>query len=109
MSPRAESRGHSLNIEAMKSYYLYIVECSDKLLNTGITNDLLRRVSEHNAGIHKTSFTYKRRPVNLIFSQEFNDVKQSIFFEKKIRKWSAKKKRALSNEDGSAIASFGRM
>ncbi len=83
----------------MKFYYVYIVECSDKLLYTGITNDLSRRISEHNAGVHNTSFTYKRRPVNLIFSQEFNDVNQAIFFEKKIKKWSAKKKRALANGD----------
>jgi len=83
----------------MKFYYVYIVECSDKLLYTGITNDLSRRISEHNTGIHKTCFTYKRSPVKLIFSQEFNDVNQAIFFEKKIKKWSAKKKRALSKGD----------
>jgi putative endonuclease len=35
----------------------------------------------------------------LIFHQEFNDVEQAIYFEKKIKKWSAQKKRALANED----------
>ena len=83
----------------MKFYYVYIVECSDKLLYTGITNNLVRRISEHNSGVNKTSFTFKRRPVNLIFSQEFNDVNQAIYFEKKIKKWSAVKKRALSKDD----------
>ncbi|UJH90461.1 GIY-YIG nuclease family protein [Antarcticibacterium sp. 1MA-6-2] len=79
----------------MKRYYVYIVECSDNLLYTGITNNISRRIEEHNAGLNRTSFTYKRRPVMLKFHQEFNDVNQAIFFEKKIKKWSAQKKRAL--------------
>lgn len=43
----------------------------------------------------KTAYAYRRRPVQLIFQQEFNDVLQAIFFEKKLKKWSAKKKMAL--------------
>ena len=54
---------------------------------------------EHNSGLNKTCFTYKRKPVNLIFSQEFNEVNQAIYFEKKIKKWSAVKKRALLEGD----------
>lgn len=81
----------------MKFYYIYILECSDGLLYTGITNDLERRLLEHKRGLNKNCFTYKRRPLRLIFNQEFNDVIQAITFEKKIKKWSAKKKRALAN------------
>ena len=83
----------------MKLYYVYILECADKLLYTGITNDISRRLAEHNAGLDKNSFTCKRRPVKIIFYQDFNDVNQAIGFEKKIKKWSAQKKRALANED----------
>ncbi len=83
----------------MKFYYVYIVECSNNLLYTGITNNLERRISEHNSGLNKTCFTFKRRQVNLLFSQEFSDVNQAIYFEKKIKKWSAVKKRALAKED----------
>lgn len=83
----------------MKSYYIYILECSDGLLYTGFTNNISRRFDEHLHGLNKACFTYKRRPVELIFHQEFNDVEQAIYFEKKIKKWSAKKKRALANED----------
>jgi putative endonuclease len=35
----------------------------------------------------------------MTFHQEFNDVEQAIYFEKKIKKWSAQKKRALANDD----------
>jgi len=81
----------------MKFYYVYILLCSDGLTYTRITNDVERRLEEHEKGLNKTSFTYKRRPVELIFHQEFNDVEQAIYFEKKIKKWSSKKKLALAN------------
>ncbi|MDT0690879.1 GIY-YIG nuclease family protein [Salegentibacter sp. F188] len=83
----------------MKLYYVYIVECNDKLLYTGITNNISRRLAEHNSDKNENSFTYSRRPVELIFHQEFNDANQAIYFEKKIKKWSAQKKKALANGD----------
>jgi len=83
----------------MKTYYVYILKCSDGLTYTGITNDISRRFEEHQKGLNKNCFTYKRRPLELIFHQVFNDVKQAIYFEKKIKKWSGKKKLALANED----------
>ncbi|WP_421812483.1 GIY-YIG nuclease family protein [Flagellimonas sp.] len=58
-----------------------------------------RRFAEHQNGTNKMAFTYRRRPVQLIFQQEFNDVLQAISFEKRIKKWSAKKKFALAAGD----------
>lgn len=83
----------------MKFYYVYMLLCSDGLTYTGITNDITRRFNEHQDGKNKNSFTYKRRPVRLIFQQEFKDVLQAIYFEKKIKKWSSKKKLALANNE----------
>jgi len=80
-------------------YYVYILKCSDELTYTGITNNISRRFEEHQKGLNKTCFTYKRRPLELIFQQEFNNVEQAIYFEKKIKKWSAKKKYALANRE----------
>lgn len=87
----------------MKSYYVYIVRCSDESLYTGITNDISRRISEHNSGKIKNSFTYSRRPVKLEFYQEFNDPEQAILFEKRIKKWSRLKKEALIEENYKAL------
>lgn len=81
----------------MKLYYVYILLCSDGLTYTGITNNLTRRIEEHEMGLNKTSFTYKRRPLKLIFHQEFNNVEQAIYFEKKIKKWSGKKEACIGN------------
>lgn len=83
----------------MKTYYVYILKYADKKLYTGMTNDVGRRFDEHQLGRNKDSFTYTRRPVELIFHQVFNDVEQAIYFEKKIKKWSAQKKIALANGD----------
>ena len=69
------------------------------MLYTGITNDLARRFDEHQLGRNKDSFTYRRRPVELIWHEVFNDVEKAIAFEKKIKKWSVKKKLSLANDD----------
>lgn len=81
----------------MKTYYVYILKCADSLTYTGITNNISRRFKEHQKGLNKNCFTYNRRPLELIFHQEFNDIEQAISFEKKIKNWSAKKKLALAN------------
>ena len=83
----------------MKTYFVYILKCSDNLTYTGITNNIARRFDEHQSGLNKNCFTFNRRPLKLIFHQEFNDVNQAIYFEKKIKNWSAKKKLALANEN----------
>ncbi|MEN3322975.1 GIY-YIG nuclease family protein [Mariniflexile soesokkakense] len=83
----------------MKSYFVYILKCSDGLTYTGMTNNISRRFEEHKNGLNKNCFTYKRRPLELVFYQEFNDVNQAIYFEKKIKNWSGKKKLALANGD----------
>jgi len=83
----------------MKYYHIYILECADGLLYTGMTNNLQRRLEEHQAGLNPRAFTFKRRPLKLIYSERFIDVRYCIYYEKKIKKWSAVKKRALANGD----------
>jgi putative endonuclease len=79
----------------MFQYFVYILECSDDSFYTGITNDLARRINEHTEGLNKRCYTYRRRPVDLRFHQEFNDVLQAIYFEKKLKGWAHSKKQAL--------------
>jgi putative endonuclease len=83
----------------MKFYYVYILRCKDDSLYTGITNNLERRLNEHNDGMLTNAYTYKRRPVILEFYQEFTEPNQAIYFEKKLKKWSKVKKEALINGD----------
>jgi putative endonuclease len=79
--------------------YLYILKCSDDSYYTGITNNLERRLYEHNMGIHEDCYTFKRRPVKLEFCQEFSDPNEAIVREKQIKGWSRAKKEALINND----------
>jgi putative endonuclease len=87
----------------MKIYHVYILKCYDGLTYTGVTNNVSRRFEEHQKGLNKNCFTFKRRPLELIFQQEFNDVNQAIYFEKKIKNWSAVKKIALANGESDML------
>lgn len=83
--------------------YVYILECSDGLYYTGVTNDLDQRLIEHNSGIDKDTFTYERRPVALKFHERFSDFDLAIEWETRIKKWSRKKKEALINSDWESL------
>lgn len=50
-------------------YYVYIVECADKTLYIGYTNDVKRRVEIHNEGKTGAKYTKPRRPVRLVYSE----------------------------------------
>ena len=81
----------------MKCYHVYILKCADNSYYTGITSDLDKRISEHESGTHKNSYTYFRRPVELVYFAEFSSVDLAIAKEKQIKKWSRVKKEALIN------------
>lgn len=51
----------------MKLWYVYIAECSDKSLYTGITTDIDRRISEHNNSNKGAKYTKSRQPVELVY------------------------------------------
>lgn len=77
----------------MKIYDVYIVKCSDNSYYTGFTNDLERRINEHNGGINPASYTHRRRPVKLVFYYEFNDVNKPYSLKNKLKDGAEKRKR----------------
>lgn len=79
----------------LKYYFTYILECADKSYYTGITNDIDRRIAEHNEGENPIAYTYSRRPVKLVYLEQFFDPSTAIELEKQIKGWSRKKKDAL--------------
>jgi putative endonuclease len=81
------------------NYTVYIIECRDDAYYIGVTNDLDRRLWEHNTGFNEKCFTYKRRPVELKYFETTNDIRQAILREKQLKGWSRKKKEALFKED----------
>ncbi|WP_405399482.1 GIY-YIG nuclease family protein [Maribacter sp. Asnod2-G09] len=79
----------------MITYYVYILKCADSTFYTGITSNLTQRLESHESGKYKDSYTNKRRPVTLAFYCEFTDPNMAIENEKRIKKWSKAKKKAL--------------
>lgn len=73
-------------------YYLYILLCADDTLYTGVTNDLKRRVEEHNEGKIGAKYTKGRRPVRLLYSKKFKNKQLAMKEECKIKKLSRNKK-----------------
>ncbi len=82
----------------MKSYWVYILHCSDDSYYTGNTDNLEKRMNEHKYERYK-GYTSTRLPVYLVYSQEFQNVKDAIKAERKIKSWSRKKKEALIKGD----------
>jgi putative endonuclease len=86
-------------MSTLKFLYVYILECSDNTYYTGVSNNSERRIDEHNSGINKTSYTFSRRPVKLVYCERFVDYNLAINWEKRIKNWSKKKKEALIREN----------
>ena len=83
----------------MHNFSVYILQCNDGSYYVGVTNNLERRLWEHETGFYETCRTYKRRPIELKYFEYTSDIKQAILREKQLKGWSRKKKEALFRED----------
>jgi len=70
----------------MSQWFVYIVECSDGTLYTGITTDLKRRESEHNGNKKGAKYTRTRQPVKLVYNDICSDRSDASKTECKIKK-----------------------
>ena len=75
--------------------FVYILKCADNSYYVGVTSNLYDRISEHNSGKYRNSYTFNRLPVTLVFYTTFTEITTAIEFEKKLKKWSRSKKEAL--------------
>ena len=74
--------------------FLYILLCADGSFYTGSTNDLERRLQEHQNG-EGANHTRKRLPVELVYSEEYGWIDEAYYRERQIHGWSREKKIAL--------------
>jgi tRNA(adenine34) deaminase len=81
------------------SFWVYILKCSDGSFYTGHTDNLEYRIAQHQAGEIAGCYTHTRRPVALIFSQDFADRQSALESEMQIKRWSRAKKQALADHD----------
>lgn len=79
----------------MSKYFVYILECRDKTLYTGIATNIERRVLEHNESSKGAKYTKVRRPVKLVYSKIFKDRSTASREEMRIKKFSRQEKLLL--------------
>jgi putative endonuclease len=80
----------------MREYYVYIMSNKSRMIYTGVTNNLERRVHEHKMKLIP-GFTSRYGLDKLIFYESTNDVTAAIEREKEIKGWVRRKKTALIN------------
>ena len=76
-------------------YYLYLLRCSDNSLYCGQTNNLKRRIKEHNDVSSKSKYTRSRRPVKLVYFEKYKTVNEVLKREFEIKRMTKIKKEAL--------------
>ena len=81
------------------NYFVYITTNPNKtVLYTGVTNDLKRRLFEHQENKEKSNtFTGKYYCYKLIYFEHFSNIEQAIDREKQIKNWTRKKKENIIN------------
>ena len=81
--------------------HVYMLRCADGSLYVGSAtgDDATHRVDQHNAAAFPGSYTSSRRPVTLIWCENFARITDAIAAERRIKGWSRAKKLALANGD----------
>ncbi|MDP3875046.1 MAG: GIY-YIG nuclease family protein [bacterium] len=79
------------------SYFVYILECADKSFYVGCTNNIERRLNQHNDSKWGAHYTKIRCPVVLRYKEEFNTLREARKRELEIKGWRREKKFALFN------------
>ena len=84
--------------------YVYMLRCADGSFYVGSAtgDDLAPRIDQHNAGYYP-GYTFKRRPVVLVWSEHFDRITDGIAVERQIKGWSRAKKEALIRSDWATV------
>ena len=92
----------------MKNYHVYMLTCADGTIYVGITGNIERRIAEHELGVDPFCYTFRRHPISLLWSTTYYDVLEAIECEKKLKRWSHKKKLALVAGSWDKVTRLGR-
>ena len=87
--------------------YMYILECSDGTYYVGSTWHVLERAQQHNDGLG-SAYTSVRRPVRLLYSEEYSSIADAFAREKQVQGWGRRKRRVLIEERGAELPAIVR-
>ncbi len=76
-------------------FFTYILECADKTLYVGSTNNLEKRLKEHNNSKSGAHYTKIRRPVKLRYFEKFKTSSKALKREYEIKQWTRSQKLKL--------------
>ncbi len=85
------------------SFWVYILRCADNSYYTGHTDNLEKRIGEHQNGLYG-GYTASRLPVELVFSQECVTREEALAAEQQIKGWGRKKKEAMIRGDWAEVS-----
>ena len=91
----------------MLGFWMYILRCSDGTLYVGHTDDLERRMAQHDTGA-LGGYTALRRPMALVFCEEFPSREEALTRERQVKNWSRAKKEALVARDWGSLSRLAR-
>jgi len=80
-----------------QAWFVYIVRCNDDTLYTGMTNDIVRRIDQHNAGT-ASRYTRVRRPVELVYQQQVESRSAALKREYAIKQLTRRQKEQLISD-----------
>ena len=86
------------------AFWVYILHCADGSYYTGHTDNLEQRIGQHHSGAIASCYTFKRRPLELVFSQDFTTREEALTSEQQIKGWSRKKKEAMMRGDWAEVS-----
>lgn len=89
------------------SFWTYILRCSDGTYYTGHSDNLEHRIGQHHTGAI-AGYTQRRRPVELMWSQDFPSRIEALTAERQIRVWGKPKKEALIAGDWERLRELSR-
>jgi putative endonuclease len=89
------------------AFWVYILRCADHSYYTGHTDNLEKRIMEHQTG-EIEGYTSIRLPLTLVFADEFLSREEALARERQIKGWSRKKKEAMMRGDWAEVSRLGR-
>lgn len=85
------------------TYYVYLLCCSDNTYYVGCTNNIEKRIREHNHSKSGAHYTKIRRPVRLLYQEEYDTLLEARRREAEIKSFDRKKKETLWNKKSGQI------
>jgi putative endonuclease len=78
---------------SLKMWQIYILLCDKQFLYTGLTNNLVHRLKQHQN--YQSTFTKQYKEIKLVYSEKFSNRSDAVAREKEIKGWNKQKKLSL--------------